>query len=126
MGTFRQQFEVGDFAGRRFEALDALVDTGATYTTVPRDILERLGIVAEEQRNFVLADGRQVAMNMAWARVRVDGREQPTLVLFGEAGTRALLGAFTFEGFGLAADPVNKRLIPAEGFLVGIRGMGTD
>jgi clan AA aspartic protease len=126
MGTFRQSLEIGDFTGQRFEPVDALVDTGATYTTVPRDVLQRLGVQADEQRNFVLADGRRVQMDMGWARVRLDNREQPSIVLFAEPGTRPLLGAFTLEGFGLTVDPVNKRLVPAEGYLVGIRGSGTD
>jgi hypothetical protein len=33
MGTFRVEIEVGDPGARRFERIDALVDTGATYTT---------------------------------------------------------------------------------------------
>src|SRR5947209_10567435 len=119
MGTFRQTFEIGNAAGEHFEVVDAIVDTGATYTTVPRDVLEGLGVEPEEQRNFVLADGRRVLMDLAWARVRLGDRVQPTPVIFGEPGTPALLEAFTLEGFGLTADPVNKRLVPAEGFLVG-------
>ena len=60
MGSFRVQIEIGDLAGGRFENLEALVDTGATYTWVPRDLLERLGVRPDEERPFVLADGRQV------------------------------------------------------------------
>ena len=35
MGTFRVTIEIGDPAGRHYETVEALVDTGATYTTVP-------------------------------------------------------------------------------------------
>lgn len=52
MGSFRVQIEIGDPAGSRFDRLEALVDTGATYTWVPRDFLERLGIPPEEERPF--------------------------------------------------------------------------
>ena len=31
MGTFSVQLEVGDPAGRRFEMIEAMVDSGATY-----------------------------------------------------------------------------------------------
>lgn len=117
MGTFRVPIDIGDFAGHRFEGIEALVDTGATYTWVPRDLLERPGITPEEQRIFVLADGRQVPYAIAWIRVRVNGRAQPTIAVFGESGSEPLLGAFTLEGFGLAADPVNRRLIPVPGLL---------
>ena len=45
MGTFREPIEVGDQAQERLEWLEALVDTGATYTVVPtRDRDVRLGL----------------------------------------------------------------------------------
>jgi len=124
VGTFHYQFEVGDFEGRSFEELDGLVDTGATYTSIPREILERLGISPQEERPFILANGQRVNYGLAWVRVRLDGREEPTMVIFGEVGSDPLLGAFTLEGFGLGVDAVNRQLIPTPGYLVGIRQPG--
>jgi hypothetical protein len=49
--------------------------------------------------------------------VRVDGRTQPTIAVFGELESEALLGVFTLEGFGFAADPVNRRLMPVPALL---------
>ena len=121
MGTFRHPIELGDFEGNRFETLDALVDTGATYTFVARDVLERLGVVVEEERPFILANGQRVSYGVAWARVRFEGREQPTLVGFGDQGSTPLLGAVTLEEFGLGVDAVNERLVETPGFLVDIR-----
>lgn len=117
MGAFRVHVEVGDASGERFEPLDALVDTGATYTWVPKDILERLSVVPEDQWDFVLADGRVVMYDIAWARVRLNGRSQPTPVVFGDAGTEPLLGVVTLEEFRLGVDAVNQRLIPTPGLL---------
>ena len=121
MGTFVYPVEIGDFDGERFEALDALVDTGATYTSVPGDVLDRLGVERSEEAPFVLANGETVNLGMGWARIRLDNREQPTLVVFGEPGSSILLGAFTLEGFRLGVDAVNRRLIPTPAYLVGIR-----
>ena len=117
MRSFRVQFEIADPAGGHFASLEALLDTGAPYTWVPRDILERLDVQPEEERLFVLADGRQVSYKIAWIRVRIDGRTQPTIVVFGDPGSEPLLGVFTLEGFGLAADPVNRRLLPVPALL---------
>jgi len=117
VGTFRVSIELGDRQGERFDPVEAVVDTGATYTWIPRDRLERLGIHPDEERLFVLADGRQVTYPGAWVRVRLDGRSQPTIAVFGDPGTHALLGAFTLEGFGLAADPVNRRLVSVPALL---------
>lgn len=117
MGTFRVQIEIEGAAVGRLERVEALVDTGATYTWVPRDLLERLGVRVEEERPFVLADGRQVMYGIAWVRVRIDGRSQPTIAVFGDPGSEPLLGVFTLEGFGLAADPVDRRLVPVPALL---------
>ena len=124
MGPFLYPIEVGDFEGRRFEELNALVDTGATYTSVPRDTLERLGVEPEEEASSILANGQSVSLGMAWIRIRLGGREQPSLVIFGDPGSTVLLGAFPLEGFRLGVDAVNRQLIPAPGYLVGIRLQG--
>ena len=74
-------------------------------------------MTAEEQWPFELANGREVRHPVAWAEVRIGARVQPTIVVFGEAGSQPILGAFTLEGFRLAADPVNRRLISLPGLL---------
>ena len=55
---------------------------------------------------------------MAETRGRFEGQERTTLVVFGDAGTQPLLGAYTMEGFGVAPDPLNRRLIPVPGLLM--------
>jgi predicted aspartyl protease len=121
MGTFSITLEIGDFAGTRFEQVDAIVDSGATYTAIPSNTLRRLGITPQEDAEFVLANGQKVMYGLAWIRVRLAGREQPTLVIFGDQGSEILLGAFTLEGFRLGVDAVNKRLVPTPGLLVGLK-----
>ena len=76
MGHFHVSVQVSHRAGGRFEPLNALVDTGATYTWIPRDVLEGLGIVPEDQWPFVLADGREVLYPVAWINIRMRGRVQ--------------------------------------------------
>ena len=117
MGSFRVAVEVGSLAGGAFERIEALVDTGATYTWIPRETLARLGLEPQQQRRFVLADGREVFYGVVWARVRIGEQSEPTMVVFGDPGSEPLLGVFTLEGFGLAADPVNRRLLPVPGLL---------
>ena len=117
MGTLRVSIQLQSARGERFEPMEALVDTGASYTWIPRDVLEGLSVQPDEERVFVLADGREVRYPVAWIRVRLGERVQPTLVVCGDPGTEPLLGAFTLEGFGLGVDPVNRRLIPVPGLL---------
>ena len=118
MGTFHYPIALGPKDGSRLEAVDALVDTGSTYTVVPSPILEGLGISPEWTSVFELADGRQEEYGLAEIRLRLDDQERTTICIFGSPGSEPLLGAYALEGFGLAADSVNGRLVPARLFLV--------
>lgn len=111
MGTFRIAFEIGDPLGQRWQAVEALVDTGASYTWVPAGTLAKLGVRPQFRREFVTADNRVIERDMAVTMARWDGQSLPTLVVFGEEGSLPLLGAYTLEGFGLAPDPINRKLI---------------
>ena len=57
MGIFRVNIDVGDSQGERYESVAALVDIGATYTTMPASILRGLGVVPHDRAEFELADG---------------------------------------------------------------------
>jgi clan AA aspartic protease len=117
MGTFNIDIEIGDTQGRRFERVSAMVDTGASYTYVPRSVLEKLGVKPTFKFPFVLADGREVKLDMAETKVKFDGMTRTQLVVFGEEDTEPLLGAFSLESFGLAVDPLKRKLFPVPGSL---------
>lgn len=118
MGTFRVSIEIGDPTGQRYEPVEAVVDTGATYTTLPGPVLERLGVIPHVRDTFLLADGRREDRAIGRTWIRVDGRVELTLVVFGDPDAPALLGAYTLEGLRLAADPVGRQLIPVPGLLL--------
>jgi clan AA aspartic protease len=118
MGTFRVEVDVGDPEGRRYERVEAVVDTGATYTSLPRPLLEALGVMPHARASFVLADGRRVEREIARTWIRIDDRIEMTLVVLAEPGNPPLLGAYALEGLRLAADPVARRLVPVSGLLL--------
>lgn len=118
MGTFRTSIEIGDPLGQRWQAVEALVDTGASYTWVPAGTLAKLGVRPQFRREFITADNRVIERDMAVTMARWDGQALPTLVVFGEDGSLPLLGAYTLEGFGLAPEAVNRRLIRVRGLAV--------
>ena len=115
MSTFRVTIHIADLQGQREEPLEVRVDTGATLTKAPPDLLARLGIAPRATRRFRLANNEVVERQVGEATLRIDDRETPDLVVFGEPGEQPLLGARTLEGLFLAVDPVNERLIPIEG-----------
>lgn len=114
MGVFRVPIEIGAPSGSEFETVDAVVDTGATYTTLPGSVLTRL-----ESRHTAgaLADGRRREFDMARAAVRMDGDVVSTIVIFGDESITPLLGAYTLEGLGLSVDPNGQRLVELDGRL---------
>ena len=118
MGTFSVEIQIGNQETGEFLQLEALVDTGATYTLLPSEMLNRLGIIKSvDLRDFELADQRSVRYDVGEARLRLNGNELTVLVVFAPEGTSPLLGATALELFGLAADPVNQRLIPVPALL---------
>jgi len=118
MGVFSVAILVGDSRGERFEPVEALVDTGATYTVVPASLLERLDVEIRGRRKFLLADGREIERSIGQTWLRIDGQTLTTIVVFAEEGARPLLGAVTLEEFGLGVDPVARKLIPVPGYLM--------
>jgi clan AA aspartic protease len=125
MGTFSVDLDVGDAGGRRWERVRAAVDTGASYTTLPREVLERLGVRPAFQRHFRMADERRVALDVAETQVRLGGESHTTLVVFADDPSTVLLGAHTLEAFSLAVDPVNQRLVPVEAWLLRLGRTGS-
>ena len=115
MGTFSADMEIGDRNGTGFETVNALVDTGATYTVLPASLLRSLGVTPLDRQSFILANGQRIQRDIGETSVRIDGRIRTTLVVFSEEDSHALLGAYTLEAFSLAAvDPVNRRLVPVD------------
>lgn len=115
MGTFEVTIEVGDPQGNRWERIEALVDTGSTFSQVPSDVLGRLGVRPHTRREFETADDRIVEREVGQTWVRYDGQAMITPVVFGDEGSSPLLGAVTLETFLLAVDPVHERLVPVRG-----------
>jgi clan AA aspartic protease len=109
--------EVGAPSGGEFVQVEALVDTGATYSVLSRDVLGPLGIEAIETISFESADDRIVEYEVGEARVRLDGRERTTLVVFGPVGATPLLGATTIQLFNLAVDTTKERLVTVPALL---------
>jgi clan AA aspartic protease len=118
MGVFRTEMTIGDLAQQRRVTVEALVDTGATYVTLPAPQLRRLGIEPTERRTFILADSRSAEYDVGFALVSLDSRNAPTLVVFGDEASEPLVGAVILETLGLAVDPIGKRLIPVPAYLL--------
>ena len=98
MGTFNVQLEIGDPDGQRFETVEAMVDSGATFTFIPRSLLERLGVRPHDSITFEIADGSQMERDSGLTWIRLDGNQTISPVIFGDDNAiTPLLGAVTLE-----------------------------
>ena len=52
MGTFSVEMEIGNLEVDRYQAVDALVDTGSSDTAIPENILRNSGVVPTGERRF--------------------------------------------------------------------------
>lgn len=118
MGTFSIEITVSGATGDSEERMQALVDTGATNTVVPGDLLRRLGVQPHRTSSLQLADGRQLELEIGRAWVRVDGQQEFTQVVFGPPGAEPILGAITLEEMNLSVDPVAQKLVPVKRYLL--------
>ena len=117
MGTFTVPLEVAALQGTQFIEVESLVDTGATYTSIPEDVLRRLVIEERKTRPFKLVDDRVVEYSVGYATMRVDNREVIAPIVFGSPCTAPLMGATTLETASLGVDAINQRLIPIPALL---------
>ena len=112
MGTVLATIEVGDPQGRNFQEIELEVDTGSTYTVLPREMLEALGVPVNRTAQSRLADGTLQTVELGQTAIRLAGNQFVTTVIFAEEEEPSLLGVITLEDALLAVDPVNNELVP--------------
>ena len=116
MRLFKEKVSVLDAAGQTSREIDAWVDTGSTYTWLPRPVFEAVGVSPEEEREFILANGERETRPVAQVRISLGGPAFYTYSAVAQEGEELLLGAVALEEAGLAVDSVNRRLVPAAGY----------
>jgi clan AA aspartic protease len=92
--------------------LKFLVDSGATYTLLPRKIWRAIGLNAMDSVKCVLADGTEVERKVSECQIALPQGERHTPVMLGEKGDEALLGVVMLEILGLILNPYTRQLQP--------------
>ena len=113
MGIFNVEFTIGSADGSHSLPLVGMIDTGSLYSIIPASVLDGLGIARDETEQFRLADGSIREMAIGLALLEMDGRARTVHIAFGPDDDVIVIGAMTLERFGVAVDPVHRRLIPA-------------
>ena len=119
MGVFRVKARIWNpFKPENATEVELIVDPGATYTVLPANVLEGLGIKAMRITRLRLVDNRVLEKPLGEIGIEIEGyRASATPVIFGDEDIY-LLGAVTMEQLGLAPDPLEKKLKPTEALLM--------
>ena len=114
MGTFTHPITLIAASGPETETVEALVNTGATFTSMPSPILERLGVAPVRRIRLGLANSEIVERSMGEVLAQLDGEKSTIWCVFSPPSAPALIGAHTLEAFLLSVDLVEQRLVPKE------------
>ena len=87
-----------------------LVDTGVFDSFVPRSHLEVIGLEPRGRREYVLADGKPVALDITIAEIEFEGEVVGGTIVYGDAGTEPVLGSTALDSDGFEVDPRNGKL----------------
>ncbi|MEW6557285.1 MAG: clan AA aspartic protease [Elusimicrobiota bacterium] len=107
---------------RRTKEIKFLVDTGATISIVPEEILRSLHIKPIDKDNFELADGKTKVFKFGEATIKLNGKSRTFTVAFGARKSQPLLGLVVLETLGLKVDPVSGKLIKRHLMMYRVKG----
>src|SRR3972149_6192197 len=102
---------------RRVEVPDALVDTGASMLSMPRRLVQHLGLRPLHTRSVRTSTGPRVAQVYGTVRLTVLGRDCPSDVIEVSDDCPVLNGQAPLELMDFVVDPAGQRVIgnPAHG-----------
>lgn len=95
-----------------------MADSGALYSIVPKGVLKAIGVRPYATETFTLADGSTIKRDVGNVFLRINGRQAPSPVIFGERGDGLLLGVIALESLGLTIDPRTGKLRSTPLFLM--------
>ena len=112
MGVFAVPLQVSNLHSQSLRHFEATVDTGASFTVLPANVLRELNIVPVFKDTFELGDGRSIEQDVGFAWVTVEGKTGVSPVVFAHNDISPLLGAVTLQILSLAVDPRGEQLVP--------------
>lgn len=87
-----------------------LIDTGATYTVLPEDLLKKVGASPIPAKVEVeLGNGKKVKAKAYGVAIKIKGAEAPSVSITFK-GAKTVIGVETLESIGLKLDPTTGSL----------------
>ncbi len=99
------------FVGDRGDKIaDALIDTGATYTVIPRRLAEEIGAPRTGIYAEVKTANGVVKLELTHVVLEMEGTRALEAVLVSDSLEIPLIGVRTLEGLGFRVDPTTGKL----------------
>ena len=108
----RTYVDIGIHGRFRSSVISASADTAATFTKVPRSVLDHLELDIVHEAEVEIGDGRRIRRPLALAEVEIAGIRRPVLVSAGGDGEQPLVGYTTLETLGFKVNTVSRELEP--------------
>jgi len=100
------------------EKVRFLIDSGTTYSLLPKTVWQKIGLIPKREHTFLLADGRTITRMVSDCYIILPQGEAHTPVILGEEDDEAILGVVTLEILGLVFNPFKRTLEPMRMLLV--------
>ena len=98
--------------------IEAVVDTGATNTTIEKSLAEQLGLTAIDRQEVVLANGRSDTVGVSSAEVEIEGIKRVVPIFVYDSN---VIGLTTLEAAGLRVNPITRQLERVPGRLLKLK-----
>jgi aspartyl protease family protein len=109
MGHSWVEIQISDLEKKHSKKVKALVDTGASLTTLPEKLADELGIKPASQEQVSTGAGIiKVSRGRAW--IKLKGKEDAFPVWISDVIDKVLLGVVVLESFGFKVDPTTGTL----------------
>jgi predicted aspartyl protease len=91
--------------------VEAMVDTGAELSWLPKQLLLDAGIVPKGKKRFETATKELVERDFGYAILTAEGYTTNDEIVFAEENDMSLLGVRTLEGFSVMVDNIGHRFV---------------
>ena len=109
MGHSWIDIEISDLERKHSRTIKALVDTGASLTTLPEKIADELGIKPSTQERVSKGAGTiKISRGRAW--IKLKGKEDAFPIWISDVIDKVLRGVGVLESFGFTVDPTTGKL----------------
>jgi len=111
MGHSWVNIEISNLERKNTRKVKALVDTGATLTTLPKKLADQLKIKSFAEEQVKTGAGTvKILRGRAW--IKLKGKESPFDVWISDFIDKVLLGVVVLQVLGFEVDPTTEKLKP--------------